>query len=306
VALLAAAIVFARALGDTRTGTAFAVVATVYAGVGGLLVLAGDRSLGGLTFAHVTVAATAAIVAASVASVGVPVAAPIFLSAGVCAAAVLGTLGLATAMDIGTASAATVTVLVAYAALPLMPMLSYRLVGLPAPRVPTEREHMRQDTETVDGVRVLDLAKRADAYLAAMLSALAFISAGAAILIASVGIRGIILAAVLGLLPLVRSRWFTSRAQRLPLMLAGATGLVASAVGVFVLADQTTRLVGVFGATVAVAAISVGFGLSGPRRQSSPAWGRLLDILEILLTLALAPLAVWVAGLLEWIRALRG
>jgi type VII secretion integral membrane protein EccD len=306
VALLAGAVVAARALGDARTGTAFAVVATVYAGIGGLLVLAGDRPLGELTFAHIAIAATVAIVSATVASVGVPPAGPIFLSAGICAGAVLGTMGIAAMFDASPAAAATGTVVLAYALLPAMPMLAYRLVGLPVPKVPTEREHLRQDTETVDGVRVLDLARKADAYLAAMLSALAFISAGTAILVASIGVRGILLAAVLGVLPMVRSRWFTSRAQRLPLMLAGGIALVASAVGVFVIADQTTRLVGVFGATVAVAAVSIAFGLTGPRRQSSPAWGRLLDIVEILLTLAVAPLAVWVSGLLEWIRAVRG
>ena len=306
VALLAVAIVSARALGDARTGTAFAVVATVYAGIGGLLVLAGDRPLSQLTFAHVAIAATVAIVSATVASVGVPVAAPIFLSAGISAAAVLGTMGIATAFDITPAAAATGTVVVAYAVVPALPMLAYRMVGLPVPKVPTEREHLRQEVETVDGVRVLDLARRADAYLAAMLSAVAFISAGTAILVATEGVRGIVLAAVLGLLPLVRSRWFTSRAQRLPLMLSGGIALVASVVGIFVMADQTTRLVWVFGATIAVAAVSIGVGLTGPRRQSSPAWGRLIDIVEIVLTLALAPLAVWVSGLLEWIRAVRG
>ena len=304
--LLVAAMVFARALGDARTGTAFALVATVYAGVGGLLVLAGDTPPSSLTVAHVAVAATLAMVAATVASIGVPGATPVFLAAGVVAAAVLATMGLAALFDIRPAAGAAVTVLAASATLPLLPMLAYRLVGLPVPNVPTERDQLLSDGENVNGIRILELARRADAFLAALVSALAVIVAGTALLVAGDGLRGLLLALVLGLLSLARARWFLHRAQRLPLLLAGGVALAAAAVAVFAGADQVTRLVGVFGATIAIAAASIGFGLASQRRQNSPLWGRVLDVVEVLLILALAPLVVWEAGLLEWIRAIRG
>jgi hypothetical protein len=182
--LLVAAMVFARALGDARTGTAFALVATVYAGVGGLLVLAGDTPPSSLTVAHVAVAATLAMVAATVASIGVPGATPVFLAAGVVAAAVLATMGLAALFDIRPAAGAAVTVLAASATLPLLPMLAYRLVGLPVPNVPTERDQLLSDGENVNGIRILELARRADAFLAALVSALAVIVAGTALLVA--------------------------------------------------------------------------------------------------------------------------
>jgi len=111
---------------------------------------------------------------------------------------------------------------------------------------------------------------------------------------------------VLGLLPLVRARWFQGRAQKLPLLISGGVALAAGAVAVFNLADGMTRLVGVFGTTILVAAVSIAFGLTRARRQSSPVWGRLVDIVEVLLILALAPLAVWASGLLDWVRAIRG
>jgi len=105
---------------------------------------------------------------------------------------------------------------------------------------------------------------------------------------------------------LVRARWFQGRTQKLPLLISGGVALAAGAVAVFNLADGMTRLVGVFGATILVAAVSIAFGLTRARRQSSPVWGRLVDIVEVLLILALAPLAVWASGLLDWVRAIRG
>ena len=306
VALLVVAVVFARALGDGRSATAFALVGTLYAGVGGLLVLAADRPLGELGYAHVAIAATLVLVAATIAAVGIPGAAPIFMCAGACAGAVLVTTGISTGFGIGVPAAAAVTVLVSSASLPMLPMLAYRMVGLPVPTVPTEREHLRQDPGAVDGARVLTLARRADAFLAAMLSALAIINAAAAILVVFAGLPGIVLGGVLGLLPLVRARWFQGRAQKLPLLLSGGVALAAVAVAVFDRADGMTRLVGVFGATVLVAAVSIAFGLTRSRRQSSPVWGRLVDIVEVLLILALAPVVVWASGLLDWVRAIRG
>lgn len=306
VALLLVAVVFARALGDARGATAFALVGCVYAAIGGLLILAGDRTLAELTGPQVLIGATAVIMASAVAAIGVGRAAPVFLGTGVCAGAVFITAGIGVIFNAGAPAAAAITVVVAFATLPALPMLAYRLVGLPVPTVPTEREHLRQDTEQVDGTRVLDLSHRADAFLAAMLTALAVISAGSAILIAADGVRGVVLCAVLGLLPLARARWFLSRVQRLPLLIAGIISLAAGAVAIFVMADHAVRLIGIIGATIAVAAVIIGFGLAGERRQASPAWGRILDIFEILLILALVPLAIWVSGLYAWIRAIRG
>jgi hypothetical protein len=94
--------------------------------------------------------------------------------------------------------------------------------------------------------------------------------------------------------------------QRVPLLVAGIMGLSASAIAAFGAVDHAVRLTAILGAAVTVAAISVGFGLAGARRKASPMWGRILDILELLLILALVPLAVWVSGVYGWIRTIRG
>ena len=305
VTLLVVAVVYARALGAGRAGAAFGFLATVYCGLGGLLVALGDRGLGDIGVAHTIVAVAVAAVAAAVAATGVPLAAPLFLAAAVVAVAVPASLGIASLLDGEPAAGAAAVVVIAYAFLPALPMFSYRLAGLPRPTVPTEREHMLEEGETIDGVRILELGRRADAFLASMLAALAVISAGAAVLVSRVGGRGIAMALVLGVLPLLRSRWFSWRIQRVPLLASGAVALAATAVALGGRLEHTQRLLLVGGLALLIILLSIAMGLSD-NRQAAPPWGRLLDIIEILLILAIAPLAVWVSGVLEFARAVRG
>jgi type VII secretion integral membrane protein EccD len=306
VALLVVAAVFARAVGDARTGTAFALIATVYATVGGLLVLAGSESLGTLTQPHLAVAATAATTAAALGSIAVPGAARVFLSLGLAAVAVLLTMTVAAGFDIPVAAAAAVTVSLAYATLPLMPMVAYRIAGLPAPSVPSEKEAAKNDPETIDAVTVLDQSRRADGFLTAMVTALAFVSGGTAILVALAGPSGRGLALVLGLLSLLRARWFAGRAARLALLTAGVVALAAVAAAEFGLVDRTARLASILAVTIGVTGAAIAYGLTGTDRPGSPIWGRFLDVLEVVLILALVPLAVMVSGVYDWIRAIRG
>jgi type VII secretion integral membrane protein EccD len=304
-ALLVAAIVFARALDEAVIGTAFGLVATAYAGVGGLLILAGDRPLSRLTLAHVAIAVTAAVITAAIAGSGVPAAGPVFLGTAVVAAAVFATLGLSVALGRGVASGAAVTVTLAYAMVPAMPMLAYRLAGLPRPSVPTDREHLRQETETVDAAKVSLLGGRTGFFMSAMLATLSIISAGAAVLVVSAGVGGRVLAGVLVLLPVLRSRWLRGRSQRLPLILAGGTAFVGVAVALFGEADRVSRLLAVLGVAVVVTAASIGFGVAG-QRPPSPPWTRFLDVVETLLILSVVPLVAWVSGILDGVRAIRG
>ncbi|MDW5327953.1 type VII secretion integral membrane protein EccD [Plantactinospora sp. KLBMP9567] len=305
-ALLLGAVVLARAVGDAQSATVFALVALAYAAAGGLLVLAGDRTVGQLAPPHVLVAATAVVLVAAAAAIGVGDAGPVFLCGGVCAVALLVAAAIRVLFEVGTPAAAAVTVTLVFATLPLLPMFAYRLGRLPDPSVPTDPEHLRQDEHSVDGLQTFVRSDRADAYLAGMLSALAVIGAVAAVAVSSDGVGGLALGVVLGLTMMARARWFLSRAQRLPLLGAGAVALAAAVVAAYDDLGLAWRLTLLLGSLLLVAAISVGFALAGGRRPSSPVWGRTLDIIEVVLILAIFPLAVWVSGLLGWIRAIRG
>src|SRR5690606_23970194 len=153
-------------------------------------------------------------------------------------------------------------VVVGYAFLPALPMLAYRLAGLPRPTVPTEREHLLQETEIVDAARILRLGRQADAFLTGLLAALSVVSATAAVLVAPMGWRGVALAAVLGLLPILRSRWFSGRGQRLVLLGAGGVALAAVAVAVGVRLDTADRLLLVTAGAFAVALLGIALGLA--------------------------------------------
>ncbi|MDG4786546.1 type VII secretion integral membrane protein EccD [Micromonospora sp. WMMD1102] len=305
-ALLLGAVVLARAVGDPQSATVLALVALCHAAVGGLLVLAGDRTVGQLAPPHVLVAATAVVLVAAAAAIGVGDAGPVFLCGAAGAVALLVAAAIRVLFGVGTPAAAAITVTLAFATLPLLPMFAYRLGRLPVSPVPTDPEQLRQDVHTVDGHETFARADRADAFLASLLSALSLIGAVAAVAVAADGIAGLALCAVLGLTMMARARWFLGRAQRLPLLGAGAVALTAAVVAAYDDLGLVWRLTLLLGVLLLVAAISVGFALAAGRRPGSPIWGRTLDIVEVLLVLAVFPLAVWVSGLLDWIRAIRG
>jgi len=114
-----------------------------------------------------------------------------------------------------------------------------------------------------------------------------------------------VLCVVVALALMLRARPLSGRAQRTPLLVAGTIGLGLVAVAGFAAAGPLVRLTAILGGLIvaALAAIVYGFAVAGKR--ISPAWGRLLDIGEVLLILAIVPLAGWVCGLYPWIRAIK-
>lgn len=305
--LIGIATILSRALGDAGAARALGLVALAYVVVGGLLVLAGDRTVGELAGPHLLVAMTAALLASALAGIGIGYAAvPVFLCTGTVAAAAALATAAAIALDVGPVPVAAVTLLVMLATLPAQPMMAYRFAGLPVPSLPAEREEMRQDTETVDGERVLARSRRADELLAAMVTALAVVVSVGAAVVATAGWRGLVLGATLGLLLTARARWYLGFRLRLPLLAGGAFALAAVLVTLFQTVGPVARLAGVLLIVVALAGIHLGFAMANGRKPNSPWWGRVVDILEIVLVLAVIPLAIWVSGLYTWIRGIRG
>jgi type VII secretion integral membrane protein EccD len=306
VALVLTALIASRALSDSRSGVAFGLVGVVYGGIGGLLVLAGGRSLGDLTAAHVLVGGAAVAVFASLAAVAVADATQVFLAAAAVGVAIC--LGAAVDLVFGgsPAAGAAVVFALAFALLPATPMLAYRMARLPIPTVPNDPEELRADATTVDGQRVLAQSKRADDFLTAMLGWVAAVGLGAAVVLA-IGhtLASLILCSVLALLLLIRARWFLGLGQRLPLLIAGSAALGAVALAGFLETSAMQRLTLVLGTLIVLAVISVGYGLSGAGRRISPVWARVLDIIETVLIVSVVPLVLWVCDLYGWIRSIK-
>ncbi|MER5702470.1 type VII secretion integral membrane protein EccD [Micromonospora sp. NPDC002296] len=306
VALVVSAAVLSRAAGDSRTGSVLALAGIGHAATGGLLVLAGDRTLTGLASPHVLLAATAVVVFGAVAALAVGDRLPLFFGATAVGAAVgLGAV-VSLAFSVGAPAAAAVVATVAFATLPALPMASYRLARLPVPSIPTGPDDLKTDTETVDGRQVLRLSERADAFLTGLLWTVALLVLGGEVVLAVDGrLPSTLLCLVLALLSLLRARPFIGRAQRVPVLLAGTVGLGLAAAATFAAGSTALRLGVVLGGLVVAAVISLIYGLTVAGKRISPVWGRLLDIVEILLIISLVPLAAWVCGLYGWIVNLR-
>ncbi|MEU5904032.1 type VII secretion integral membrane protein EccD [Micromonospora sp. NPDC047527] len=306
VALLVGAAVLSRAAGDSRTGAVLAVVGLVYAGAGGLLLLAGDRRLTELASPHALLAATAVVVFGAVAVLAVGDRYPLFFAAlGVGAGAGLGAL-LCLAFGLDAAAAAAVVATIAFGAVPALPMAAYRLARLPVPSIPTGPEDLKTDSESVDGRQVLERSDRADQFLASLLWTVSVLVLGAELVLALDGrLPAVLLCLVLALLSLLRARPLLGRAQRIPVLLAGTVGLGLTAAATFAGGSLLVRLGLILGGLLLAAVVSLIYGLTVAGKRISPVWGRLLDIVEIMLIISLVPLAFWVCGLYGWIVNLR-
>jgi type VII secretion integral membrane protein EccD len=304
--LMLAATILSRAFGQSPIGVIFALVALVYLAVGGVLIGAGEATIGDLGTPHLLIAASVLLLGSAIAIVAVAHAGPLFLACAVGSGALLLATGVCFVTGAPPSAGAAVLAAFAFAWLPALPMFAYRLARMPIPSVPTGPDDLKTDTESVDGQRVLARSERADEFLAALLGALAVIGVGCGIVVSTAGAPGVLLAIVLGLLMFARARWFLSRRQRLPLLIAGAVTLAFTLVAVYVAGGQLLRIIGIPGLLGITAAVGTGFALSKAERRGSPVPGRLLDIFEVLLIVTVIPLAVWASGLYGWVRSLNG
>jgi len=308
-ALLMTAAVLSRAIADSRLGALLGAVALPYATVGGLLVFAGDRALAELAAPHIVVAATALLLYSVVAALAVSDQVHAFLAGAVCGAALLAGGLLAMLTNVAAAGAAAVVAVVVLAATSMLPMLAFRLARLPMPSIPAGPDDLKTDTETVDGQRVLTRSEDADRYLSGLLLATGVIGFGAeAYLVAAGSWSAWTLSAVVALVMIIRARVFPGVGQRLPLLVAGFAGLGLLVIGGSAAGSTLLRLTALLGAVlcVGVACLVHGLSTTGKRATGSPVWGRLLDIVEVALIVALVPITLAVCDLYGWVRSLSG
>jgi type VII secretion integral membrane protein EccD len=304
LALLAAAALASRAMGDARAGTVLGLVSLVYGAVGGLL-LGGERNLNELASSHALFAATAVVVYSSTAIVAIATDRPVFLAASVAGAA-LG-LAAATSLVFGVAAAGGAAVIgaVAFAMVPALSRIAFQMAGLRVPPVPRGPEDVKNDDQTVDGPTTLRRSDHAAQILTALLGAVGVvIGVSTAVLVVDGGLPGLLLAGVLAVCLMLRARSLSGRAARLVLLLPGTAGLVFVVTGVYVAVTTELRLSAMVGALVLFAILSLAYGFGVAGRRISPVWSRALDIIDVILIIALIPLALWVCGLYGWIGSL--
>jgi type VII secretion integral membrane protein EccD len=304
VLLLAAAAAVSRAAGDSRAGAVLGFTAIPYAFMAGLLTAAKSTPLAHLGALDLLAAFAAVALAAVTGAVASAEVATFF---GVACAALLAVIGswIGYASGIGFDGAAAVIAVPTLALTPLIPAVSFRMARMALPEVPRHADDLRRDTLTVDGAAVFDRTAAADRFVTGAASGIGLVAAGAELGLAlSRSMLPMVTCVVLACALLLRSRLFRGLGQRLWLMVPAYGALILLAAGAVHGATQAQHLVLALGPLILGSALVIGIGMWLAARRPSPFWGRMGDIADTLLIVALLPLALGVAGVFGYIRGL--
>jgi type VII secretion integral membrane protein EccD len=304
--LLVAGVLLARAVGDAGAGALAGVLAIPYAALGGALLLADDRSLTGLGSPHLLTASAVVLLVGIVGLVGIVDHAAWFVTAIFAGLFGLlgGWLGTYDALD-----ATETAALVGGALLICMPglaPLSLRLGRVPTPMLPRTTADLVRDDPQPPRPAVYAAVVRADALLTGMLAASCVAIAISSIVLAAA--NGWVTLVYIGLLivgMLLRSRSFPITKQKMLLLGAAAIGAGALAFWRLVV-DRPDPLSPALPVLVLATALMMLCGLRYSRRLPSPYLGRYAEILEIVVVLAIVPMACWVLGLYGLVRGWGG
>jgi type VII secretion integral membrane protein EccD len=304
--LLCAALLLARAAGDTGAGAVTAAVALPFAFAGGGLVFAGDRELTDLGAPHLLAASAGLLLAAVVALLGVVDRAALFV--GAATTGVLGVAGgwLTTLDSLDAHEAAAVLAGLALAFSPVLAPLSVRLARVPMPVLPRAAADLLRDDPQPPRSAVYAAVVRADGLLTGMVGGVALVVVPCLVLLVrSDSTAALVLVFVLTAGLLLRARLYPILRQRVPLLAAGLAGAVCLATDPL-MADRTA-LLSVAGPCLLLAGVLAALlGVVHSTREPSPYFGRYAEILEVLLVLAILPVTCSVLGLYGYMRGLGG
>lgn len=217
---------------------------------------------------------------------------------GAVAAAVVSLTGVS-APGAGVVLAVVATALAAAA-----PMLALRLGRLPLPRVPSDIETFRAGDEPMLGPDVLDQTTNAQWILTGLLGALGLTVTGCVtVLLRGDDLWQALMASLLALVWLLRSRSYTGTAQRVALL---ATGLASLGLlgGWLVARQDGALLLGGFVVLTLAGVACLAYARRAAQGRHSPYWSRLMDVAEFLGVVALLPVAGQVLGVYQHVRYL--
>ncbi|GIF11233.1 type VII secretion integral membrane protein EccD [Actinoplanes teichomyceticus] len=313
--LVLAATTASRAYGAGGAGVVLGGFAVVYAFAGGVALVASAEPAGasGAGAPELLAGCSAALVAALLSRAGVVAGARVF-TAGV-TTGVLGAAGALTALVAGPAAGAAALLAVLVCGVPLLPVLAIRLGRTPMPPVSlpvgvaAEEEFFADvpaepDGSALDAIRrrpdravVLAAVRRTDDLLTGLLLGHAVLVGAAAVALAGTEtLAARLLLSVSALALLLRSRLFRTRRQRLPLVAAGLATFVALGADLLGTAGADV-LPAVTAGCVLLALVIVVAGVTWSDRVPSPYLGRAADLLDVLATVSVIPVACAVAGL---------
>jgi type VII secretion integral membrane protein EccD len=306
ILLTVVGIVASRALSDATAGAVVAASGLPYALLGGALFAAGaDTPATQLGAPSVLLGSATLLVFSVIGYVGVAAVQRLFM-----AGLSIGLAGLLAAglslVGMSAAGAAAVVLTVAICLLPGYPLIARWLGRLPVPDLPDRPEDILADRPMPSRSDVFASVARATELLTGMLLSAAVISSVtvAFLVIGDRTTAGVLLSFAGGCALLLRARLFATPQQRVPLIVAGVTGLALLAFGVALTAGSAGPRLLVLFAMIAIGLAVLAAGMIYSRRTPSPYLGRIADIVDVLAIMALIPLACAVIGFFDLIQGL--
>jgi type VII secretion integral membrane protein EccD len=298
-----AAVALSRALADAGTGAAVGTIALFFGFTGGLIAFNGHHSLLGVQSQQL-VAASAVLIAVSVLCYAGVADRTQFFVGGV-HAGIFGVIGALIGLsDLSTSDVAGILLAVVVAFTPLLPLLSIRLGKLPVPALPSSTDDLLADQPKVPQPRVYATVRRSDELLTGMLIGNAVVAVIAQLILVLNGRQtALILVGLAATSMLLQGRLFPTLRHRTPLLtagVAGATMLIARALT----RSDDFRLVAMVPALVVLAGLVLAAGRHYQHRQPGPYLGRIADILDVLIIIAVVPVTCLLVGLIGYMRGL--
>lgn len=297
--------VVSRVVGNGPLGAAVGLAAVAIAAAGGAVLPGAVGGLGDLGAAHLLAAGAATAALATLVGVTVGTSGHAFT-----VLATLGTISAAAAaarlfVTSDPSNVAAVTLAVALVTTPAVPAIGFRVARLRLPLLPRGVVDLSADDE-LPAPDVLSQGTTAARVVRDLLLVTALVTVGCAVILAAdPGWAGPTLATVGGVALLLRARLFAALTARLALLLGGTAAVAVVGLALFADTDLSTGLLAA-GACTAVAAGFVAYAGRRKDRRPSPWLGRMADILEALIVLAVIPLVLAVLDLYAWTRGLAG
>lgn len=306
VLLVIAGIALSRALADSVAGAIIGAMSMPYGLLGGLLILGGQLPVSQFGAPQLLMGSAVMLVLAVVGYFGVADLRRLYV--GGLLAGVAGVVGSLIAFSsVHGAGAAAIVVTLFLVISPAFPILSVRLGKVPMPAVPRDAEDLRAN----DSLPPLDqtmaqVARSAELLTGALLGTAAVTVVGVGVLALSGTVASLLLGGVLSVAHLLRARMLIATRQRVAPLVSGILGVFMVVLGTTMAVPGWARFGIVVPVLVLAAVLVCAAALIYSRRTPSPYLGRWADILDVLLTLAAAPIAAQVLGLYHLVRGMAG
>jgi type VII secretion integral membrane protein EccD len=295
--LLVAAVVLARLLGDRGAGTVVGLLALPYAFIGGGLLTTHTAAWPGLGAPQVEVACAMVAVAALLGYLVIGDHGTLFVAA--LAAGLLGALGawLTATERVWPERSAAIVLCVSLLFMPAFNSIAIWLARMPIPMLPRSPTDLLRDAPQPPRPAVYAAVARADGILTGLLVGTSVVAAVAdVVLIRSDGSAARWLVVVAGAAYWLRARPYVIVRQRLPLLFAGLVSGLSMLLGP-AMTDPDRRLSFAGPLLVGLGGVAIVLGLAYSQHAPGPYLRRYVEVVELLLLLAVLPIAAAVLGL---------